>query len=524
MSKRKTITTLASNNRVFREFATELLEHSQTVESFIKYILPYVIRDESVQREGVWDRAQKEEYISWAVVGSSKFTSICLVDLAATKEKALKQRDLAFVRHLENLMKPSKEFPEGAKWAHLDGGNRCDDFISFAKGQINVLKGDYQFQPVTYEDGTQEPNGHCEEIKEDSSIEELKERHPIIYEKLMKQPLVVFSFTDLDQDERANMFKILNAGENLNDQENRNPSPADICSTIRDELNRLWNPLFIKVGAITEKKAERFGFCQWLANLAIAFSDHRFVPSFGNKAELDEAYKPGSNPDKNTPKFVQFFNIQFLPYVKLMQENDWTFPHKELFHDFFLLLKYMAENNLKIPNVNKEGREKLWTSFVKWQATRFADITEAFPLKQGHTKWSGLFSKKSEVVLKFRLEGMINGCNQKYTTYFDGKPVENILSFGSFIEQALNEGVIVKLDPKRVADISDKSFLFLNQSKTSTGKEIPVGQYSDTKKFQADHVKPHARGGKTLREEMKLEETEYNRSKGAKAPEEMETI
>ena len=192
MSKRKTITTLASNNRVFREYATELLEHSQTVESFIKYILPYVIRDESVQREGVWDRAQKEEYISWAVVGSSKFTSICLVDLAATKEKALKQRDLAFVRHLENLMKPSKEFPEGAKWAHLDGGNRCDDFISFAKGQINVLKGDYQFQPVTYEDGTQEPNGHCEEIKEDSSIEELKERHPIIYEKLMKQPLVVF--------------------------------------------------------------------------------------------------------------------------------------------------------------------------------------------------------------------------------------------------------------------------------------------------------------------------------------------
>ena len=520
---------MAKKQRVFRQYSTELLAEAQTVESFIKNVLPYVRRDESVQREGVWDEEQMAEYMSWAVVGTSKFTTICLVDLEKTRQKALEARDLPFVRHLENLMAPCDEFPEGAKWAHLDGGNRCDDFVAFAKGDVKVLAGDYQFQPetISYEDGTVvvEPNGHCEEIQKPSNIHELKENHPTIYEKLMKQPLVVFSFNDLSQDERANMFKILNAGENLNDQEERNPSPADICTIIRDELNRLWKPLFIEVGAITDKKAERFGFCLWLANLAYAFCDQRFVPSFGNKDELNTAYEAGSSQDKNMPKFVQFFNTQYLPYIKLMKENEWSFQSKALFNDFFLLLKYMANNHLKIPEINKKGREAFWTCFVKWQAERFADVTESFPLKAGHTKWSGLFSKKSEVVLKYRLEGMIHGYSRKWSSLIDGNTVEHTHSFKSFIEYALEEKVLVRLDPKRVADISDKSFMFLNQSKTSTGKEIHVGQYTDTTKFQADHEKiPHARGGKTDKREMKLEETEYNRSKGAKLPEEMEAI
>ena len=422
-------------------------------------------------------------------------------------------------------MAPSEMYPEGAKWAHLDGGNRCDDFLLFWRGEVKILAGDYQFQPVKYDDGTAEVSGHAENVKQECNIEELREKHPIIYDKLMMQQILVFSFSDLSQDERAEMFKILNAGENLNDQELRNPSTADICTITRDKLNRLWKSLFIEVGAITDKKAERFGFCLWLAQLAYAFCDQSFVPSFGNKDELNDAYKTGSSQDMNNLKFVDFFEKQYLPYIKLMQENEWSFQHRALFNDFFLLLKYMVNNRLKIPNINKKGREAFWTCFTQWQAERFADVTESFPLKSGHTKWSGLFSKKSEAVLKYRLEGMIKGYSRKWTIMVGNKAVDSEHEFGSFIDYALEQKVLVKLDKKRVADISDKSFMFLKESKTSTGKEIHVGHYSDTKKYQADHVEiPYAHGGKSDKEDMKLETAEYNRTKGAKTPTEIKQL
>ena len=267
--------------RVFREVAAEPL--AVTVGEFIIEILPYTIRDESVQREGVWEDKQKWEYISYAAVGAAKFTTICLVDLEATRQKAEDQRDLAFVRHIVKLQKPRFALVDGQmrsivpKWAHLDGGNRCDDFIDFHNGKVKLLAGDYQFQPKTieYEDGTKEtePNGHCEEVKEDCTFNELKEKHPIIFEKLMDQDLVVFGFSDLTQDERAELFDILNNGIPTNDQEKRNPSPADICTSIRDDLNKKFKELFLKVGALTDAQSKRFGFCLYLAKLSYAFCD-----------------------------------------------------------------------------------------------------------------------------------------------------------------------------------------------------------------------------------------------------------
>ena len=124
--------------------------------------------------------------------------------------------------------------------------------------------------------------------------------------------------------------------------------------------------------------------------------------------------------------------------------------------------------------------------------------------------------------MKYRLEGMIKGYSRKWTIMVGNKAVESEHEFGSFIDYALEQKVLVKLDKKRVADISDKSFMFLKESKTSTGKKIHVGHYSDTKKYQADHVEiPYAHGGKSNKEEMKLEESEYNRRKGAKTSEEV---
>ena len=520
---------MAKKSRVFREVAADPLP--VTVGQFITEILPYTIRDESVQREGVWEDVQKWEYISYAAVGAAKFTTICLVDLVATKKKAEDQRDLAFVKHIVKLQKPRLVSVDGQmktlipKWAHLDGGNRCDVFIYFPDGKIKLLAGDYQFQPETilYDDGTEEtePNGYCEEVKEDCTFKELKEKHPIIFEKLMNQKLVVFGFSDLTQDERAELFDILNNGIPTNDQEKRNPSPADICTSIRDDMNKEFKELFIKVGAITVAQAKRFGFCLYLAKLSYAFCDKSKVPSLGSKDDLNTAYKQGSSQDLNQPKFKEFFTNQFVPYIKLMEANEWVFQARTIFIDFFLTLKYMQNNLYKIPKVNKQGRIDFWECFKLWQTELFADDEDTFVLKRGDdgkakqkATWEGLFTKTNNLVLTYRIEAL-----------FDGYTSAKGITHKSFIEFALDKGVIVKLDKKRVATKADKSWLFLDNPKTSTGKNIPVGQYDNTKKFQGDHSKkPHAHGATSNKEDMKLEETEYNRTKGAKTPEQMQTI
>ena len=181
----------------------------------------------------------------------------------------------------------------------------------------------------------------------------------------------------------------------------------------------------------------------------------------------------------------------------------------------------MQNNGYKIPKINKSGRTKFWECFKLWQAEQFADDEDTFVLKRddrGKAKqkatWAGLFTKNNNVVMTYRIEAL-----------FDGYTSAKEVTHKSFIQYALDKGVIVKLDPKRVANKADKSFMFIKKQKTTTGKKIPVGQYDNTKKFQGDHSEiPHAHGAKTKKEDMMLEETAWNKSKGAKTLEEMQTI
>ena len=94
---------------------------------------------------------------------------------------------------------------QGYKYAHLDGGNRCDTFDSFGLktelGEVKISKGDYRFQPD--EDGYR----LMVTVEKDMPLEDVEKNHPELYKKLMSQPVHLWVYSDLSQEERGDFFQ-----------------------------------------------------------------------------------------------------------------------------------------------------------------------------------------------------------------------------------------------------------------------------------------------------------------------------
>ena len=106
-----------------------------------KTLVLQVVRDESVQREHVWESNKESDYISYAAMGYAKFSFIHFVVLQPVYQAALKRGDPVFAGLIKFFI------DEGYAYAHIDGGNRCDDFISFWSGDVCINPGIYDYQP-----------------------------------------------------------------------------------------------------------------------------------------------------------------------------------------------------------------------------------------------------------------------------------------------------------------------------------------------------------------------------------------
>ena len=292
--------TMTKKMKMYREKKT--IDETFSIKEFKEKILPYTVRDTAVQREAVWDALMKAGYISTAIVGSGKFTPIHICSLPDLLEVAIKVRDFAFIKRLEKFIEA------GYLYAHLDGGNRCDTFVDFYDGLVKCEAADYSFLPVYMENEDGEDvmveDAYVEAVETPMTYEELKENHPKIIEKMDNMTLIVFIYMDLSSEERADMFKMLNNGVNLNAAEFRNPSNSDVCIGIREYLNIKHKKLLIESGMITSDKAKRFGACELMAKLATAFSDKSENPTVGGEKELDSAYVVNSRPSLKPNLFL----------------------------------------------------------------------------------------------------------------------------------------------------------------------------------------------------------------------------
>ena len=88
----------------------------------------------------------------------------------------------------------------------------------------------------------------------------------------MSQPVHLWVYSDLSQEERGDFFRILNANVTLNAMELRNPTVSAVAMGIRNVLNSKYKSLFVDAGVLTEKDEFRFGFMEWILKLGHSYT------------------------------------------------------------------------------------------------------------------------------------------------------------------------------------------------------------------------------------------------------------
>ena len=484
------------NLKVFREMDVEpaIIRIREFVEEYMKT----TVRDNTVQREAVWEELRKMGYISGAVVGRAKLTGVHLVDLRACHKLAEKNNDHAFADHLWSFIN------DGYFYCHIDGGNRCDTLLEFFDKAINdadkikLKPAYYQFRP-----NKEHPEGQTITVnrtdvtwntlwKKDDEDDYINPEWATLGERLLNEQICIYLYKDLNQTERADLFAILNDGINLNAAEFRNRAVSMICSRIREYLNVNYKQLFVEVGVLTENDSKRWGFCELMARYNNLWLTRALdVPIWGSKTILDDNYKPNSAADSNYENFEAWFERKFLPYVKLFKKNPtWTFANKNCWVDLFNVLCYMDSNRMKLKNEDSKGREEFIRAFQTWQTKMLASKKEyVCGGSKGKRAWGALFSNNSDYVMKHRVKML-----RKF-----------------FIKECLAEGLIVKLDSKRLYEKKQAAGFAISQDfKTPNGKKIDVMEWPNTELYASDHDEEYTYGGQTTDENGELVEKSEN--------------
>ena len=477
-------------------------------------------RDNSVQRENVWkDNPEKQSsFIGHTAVGKGGLQPIHLLHLQDAYDHAVKMHDTLFAGLLKLFI------DEGYVYAHIDGGNRCDTYITFFKGDIFIEPGCYQFLPVEDEEV-----GHYEVIDDDEiDCFKLEENHPAIYDKLLESEVLVYLYHDLSREERSEWFHVLNDGEALNAAELRNRIISQICKIIRDDLNKNYKDLLVTTGSIEVNQAKRYGACEYIARLNhLAFTTNikqptllienervkslNECPTWASPTVLDTDYLSNSAADRYLPIFNKFFVQKYVPLLKLQNKMKsgkvQKLLSKNIMVDFFFLNYYLEKFNFKIqPNMKKN----LVRKFHAWEILQFADTkTEYYVGKTDVTyrTWKQMYSGNSPENMANRFPTIIN----------------------KLIPILIEKNIIAQVDSVRGHTKQQKAEMAKNQGLSldsgpfsSDSIELEVMDLFDGDVIHGDHKdKPFRSGGPTTVDNGSLETKEYNLKKSDKLPEEV---
>ncbi len=493
-----------------------------------KTLVLQVVRDESVQREHVWESDKESDYISYAAIGYAKYSFIHFVVLEPVYKAALKRGDPIFAGLIKFFM------DEGYAYAHIDGGNRCDDFISFWSGDVCINPGIYHYQP--------KENQEVGEVffidEENVNKEKLEEKWSEVWKALQKQDVNIIFYLDVSQKERSELFAILNDGEPLNDAERRNRLLSTICKEIREYLNKTYKKLLIDTGCLKSGDAKRYGACAYIADLAHLYmtissetprmpkeimNDNNMVdvkattklkkealqdaPIWASSSVLDADYVNNSASDIGYEQFRKFFENDYVPYLK-EQEKMGTNKVKNLISknimvDLFYLICYMSKFSYKL---QRGKRQRLLTVFHSWQIIKFAKADIDYYVGKSdvtYRKWKQMYSGNSPENMANRFPTIIN----------------------ELIPELIKRNIIKWVDPRRLHNKIEKAEMAVNQKLTlddnpldSLGEEIQVMDIFDPTVIQGDHYGPHVKGFPTSSANGKLEQAAYNNEKSDKIP------
>jgi hypothetical protein len=419
--------------------------------------------DKSFNRSGCWDSNQKSKYITSLIIGQAPSKII-----VANIEECIKQiqEDTADFEYFQNYIN------QGFDKVAIDGNNRTEAISDYLESKVAIQNGTYDLpgnNPVVITNNNNTFKTHPKTFKEH------------IRDNVM---LTICEYIVASREDLSRLFININDGYTLNDQERRNAILVPFADYVR-ETSKKYEKAFEH---IFKKGNDRLKIDEQIVNLTVCGA---FGPSHGiSKKDKFDAYTDGSLVSLYVNK--KGGNKDIVDTLSLIQKYGHKgFKETSTLTNLFMLVCHI--NKMKIKILDNEAFFK-W--FMATENKRVANIDRKIVTLDNGTElnYISIGAATSSKFLPARLDVILEDF------------------------QKIKPGIVTEVDVERLATNIQRYQCWVQQEGVcpQTGKIIPEDEVQNHGLWEADHVIPYSKGGKTTLDNLELVCRKYNRSKGNK--------
>ena len=462
------------------EYRKQKDDYKQDLETYVERKIGL---DLSFQSKGRWSQSDEEDLFVSLMEGDviSQHVLVNLEKASVNAEKETSKK--LFKKHMK----------KGSTDLSIDSNNRNQTYKKIMSDKV-LLK------PGTYLDLLEKQHV----ITEPTPFSKLPKPLQMV---VRTYPIPVIEYWKIERRGCKNVFKRVNKGVNLNDQEQRNAEASDIAEYVRNYATK-YEDTFKTF--MSDKKIMRRGNDQLIAQCV-------YLEAIGNEtnpsnAPLNMMYNPDdargvvlTKSWDNTEKILN-------KIMKMIKDNksqiEDNFNGVSWFIDLYNFVSYLSKNNIRI-----DDNDKLFIWFTDSQVDRIGS-TEI--LYEWVTKPKG----KKPYTIKETFQSLSGSQKDFCLTTRNEKILSDFYNTSNLLE----DGVVFEIPSDDYFTYQDKlelwerqdGFAYCPRTNKPTNIKIPKVELFNWKKWQADAILPRGRSGFHTLDNGQLTSASDNQSAGLK--------
>tara|TARA_Y100000004_G_scaffold50837_1_gene56145 strand:+ start:27 stop:1418 length:1392 start_codon:yes stop_codon:yes gene_type:complete len=462
------------------EYRKQKDDYKQDLETYVERKIGL---DLSFQSKGRWSQSDEEDLFVSLMEGDviSQHVLVNLEKASVNAEKETSKK--LFKKHIK----------KGSTDLSIDSNNRNQTYKKIMSDKV-LLK------PGTYLDLLEKQHV----ITEPTPFSKLPKPLQMV---VRTYPIPVIEYWKIERRGCKNVFKRVNKGVNLNDQEQRNAEASDIAEYVRNYATK-YEDTFKTF--MSDKKIMRRGNDQLIAQCV-------YLEAIGNEtnpsnAPLNQMYNPDDARGVVLTKSWDITEKILNKIMKMIKDNksqiEDNFKGVSWFIDLYNFVSYLSKNNIRI-----DDNDKLFIWFTDSQVDRIGS-TEI--LYEWVTKPKG----KKPYTIKETFQSLSGSQKDFCLTTRNEKILSDFYNTSNLLE----DGVVFEIPSDDYFTYQDKlelwerqdGFAYCPKTNKPTDVKIPKVELFNFKKWQADAIIPRGRGGYHTLDNGQLTSASDNQSAGLK--------
>ena len=462
------------------EYRKQKNKYDQDLETYVERKIGL---DLSFQSKGRWSESDEEDLFVSLMEGDviSQHVLVNLEKASVNAEKETSKK--LFKKHIK----------KGSTDLSIDSNNRNQTYKK-------IMSDERMLRPGTYLD----LNDNEYIINEKTPFSKLPKPLQMV---VRTYPIPVIEYWKIERRGCKNVFKRVNKGVNLNDQEQRNAEASDIAEYVRNYATK-YEDTFKTF--MSDKKIMRRGNDQLIAQCV-------YLEAIGNEtnpsnAPLNQMYNPDDARGVVLTKSWDITEKILNKIMKMIKDNksqiEDNFKGVSWFIDLYNFVSYLSKNNIRI-----DDNDKLFIWFTDSQVDRIGS-TEI--LYEWVTKPKG----KKPYTIKETFQSLSGSQKDFCLTTRNEKILSDFYNTSNLLE----DGVVFEIPSDDYFTYQDKlelwerqdGFAYCPKTNKPTDVKIPKVELFNFKKWQADAIIPRGRGGYHTLDNGQLTSASDNQSAGLK--------